>query len=165
MAASADVNGNDEYGSRPLHYAAASGALEVVRLLLEERASPNATNHDGRAPLAFAEERGHHQVAALLREALDVMPVPLQLFADVEAGVAAVSCFNLEGDTLQTLRGELPKTGRDLAKFIAEALPAKSRTRWTLILPCGELLEDERLSVPLNELLGLARDEVEEASR
>jgi ankyrin repeat protein len=42
----------------------------MARDLLAHGADPNAETDDGRTPLAIAEQEGHEDVAALLREAV-----------------------------------------------------------------------------------------------
>jgi uncharacterized protein len=63
-------------GTKPLHAAAAAGHREVVELLLAAGASVEAVAEDqrkhdswnGKTALQLAEEKGHPEVAALLRE-------------------------------------------------------------------------------------------------
>lgn len=43
--------------------------VEIVRLLLEHRASPNIADRDGVTPLAHAQRRGYREIAALLEKA------------------------------------------------------------------------------------------------
>lgn len=50
----------------PLHGAADTGCLDVIKLLIETGADKNAKGRDGRTPLHYATERGHLDVARLL---------------------------------------------------------------------------------------------------
>jgi len=43
------------------------GALEIVRLLLENGADPNLASKAGQTPLQLATAEGHEEIAALLR--------------------------------------------------------------------------------------------------
>jgi ankyrin repeat protein len=50
----------------PLHTAAHSGHLELVKLLLEGRSDPNAVDKWMETPLYLAAQKGHAEVARLL---------------------------------------------------------------------------------------------------
>ncbi|MBU1535948.1 ankyrin repeat domain-containing protein, partial [Myxococcota bacterium] len=58
-----------DWGGAPLHFAAAAGHLEVVKLLLEHKASLSVKNKHGMTPLHCALEAGRLSVALLLIEA------------------------------------------------------------------------------------------------
>ncbi len=66
LAKGADVNARAEADVTPLHLAAARGNLAYTRRLLDLAADPAARMTDGKRPAAFASERGHPEVAALL---------------------------------------------------------------------------------------------------
>jgi uncharacterized protein len=64
----ADVNdGGKEGGYYPLHYAAFFGSVELAELLLSHGARTDVLTSDGLTPLAMAEQKGHQEVAELLR--------------------------------------------------------------------------------------------------
>lgn len=66
----ADIHARDElYGATALMHAAASGNTEVVRILLEHGANPNATNHKGKTLFSIATEDGNEDILAVLRAA------------------------------------------------------------------------------------------------
>lgn len=68
----ADVNRSDSVEEwTPLMYAAAEGNNEVVALLLEHGADPNAMDTDGETATDFAQNNGHTQTVALLRDSLN----------------------------------------------------------------------------------------------
>src|SRR6266568_4300261 len=64
----ANVNQRYEGGFSPLIEAAASGSLEITRLLLAHGADPQACMADGKTAITYAVEKGHNEVAALLKE-------------------------------------------------------------------------------------------------
>jgi ankyrin repeat protein len=68
LARGADVNARAEADVTPLHLAAARGNMAFTRRLLDLDADPDARMTDGKRPAAFAAERGHPEVAALLDE-------------------------------------------------------------------------------------------------
>ena len=56
--AGADVNARQHGGYTALHSAAQNGRMEVIDLLLERGADPDAAAEDGRRPLDFARDEG-----------------------------------------------------------------------------------------------------------
>jgi ankyrin repeat protein len=54
LDAGADPNAADADGMTPLHFAAAQGSVDVVRLLLDAGADPNAKSANGETPLYVA---------------------------------------------------------------------------------------------------------------
>ncbi len=62
-----DVNEASDGGYTPLHAAAENNHVDVIRLLLEHGANPNAKVISGETPLAFAELAGCHEAADFLR--------------------------------------------------------------------------------------------------
>lgn len=69
LAAGAAVDARDPAGWTPLMHAAARGREEIVRLLLERRADPNAAASDGATPLSSAVLGGNAAVARRLLDA------------------------------------------------------------------------------------------------
>ena len=67
LAAGADANARQNLGFTALHAAAQNGNAGMTRDLLDCGATDEPTE-DGRTALAIAEEQGHDEVAALLRE-------------------------------------------------------------------------------------------------
>lgn len=66
IAQGADVNATQAGGFTPLHQAAASGARELVFLLLEGGADPGKICDQGKTPGDYARERGHAEIAKVL---------------------------------------------------------------------------------------------------
>jgi hypothetical protein len=67
LRAGADIDLPDDNGYTPLHYAAQSGFVPLVKLLLKHWAYPNAeTVNERRTPLHFAAAMGFTEVVALL---------------------------------------------------------------------------------------------------
>ena len=64
----AEVNGKDNSGWTPLHYAAWDGHADVAALLLDRGAEVNVKTIDGWTPLHYAADYGHADVVALLLE-------------------------------------------------------------------------------------------------
>ena len=65
----AELNSQDNQGWTPLNWAAGSGQLEIVELLLEHGADPLATGPDLRTPQMIALAAGHADVVQRLRAA------------------------------------------------------------------------------------------------
>jgi hypothetical protein len=59
-------------GDTPLHGAAFSNSLsEIVRLLLEAGADPQALNNSGKSPIDIANEQGQNEIVTILKGALN----------------------------------------------------------------------------------------------
>jgi len=68
ITASGDINVQNQFCTTPLQWASYNGALEVVRLLLEQGADVEAKDEDGKTALQQAGDRGHDEIVKLLRE-------------------------------------------------------------------------------------------------
>lgn len=105
----ADIN---KTGWTPLHYAATSGSMRIIELLLEHHAFIDAQSPNGSTPLMMAALYGHPQVVRLL---LESGADPL---LKNEQGLSAIDFARRAG------RG-------DTAEAIAAAIRAKQPTgRW-----------------------------------
>jgi FOG: Ankyrin repeat len=62
------VNARNSRGETPLHCAAGSGHSDVVRLLLERGADPEARDVSGRTPDSYALEAGYTEVVLLIEK-------------------------------------------------------------------------------------------------
>ena len=63
-----DANVTDDYGNTPLHLAAETGIIEIVRWLCEKRhAAITVLNDDGETPLHIASFLGNVEVETYLR--------------------------------------------------------------------------------------------------
>ncbi|MDO5567400.1 MAG: ankyrin repeat domain-containing protein, partial [Planctomycetia bacterium] len=63
----ADVSLRNNVQGTAMHFAAANGALESVRLLVEAGADPNAKDSNGETPLVIARAAGHKAVVDYLQ--------------------------------------------------------------------------------------------------
>jgi hypothetical protein len=63
------LRSKNENGGTALHYAAAAGRAENVKLLLARGAEPNVTDNKGETPLRQAELQGFTEVVAVLKAA------------------------------------------------------------------------------------------------
>lgn len=62
----AEINIQNVYGSTVLHHASASGNIEIVQLLLANKANPEIKDNNYLTPLALAQQNYHNQVTSLL---------------------------------------------------------------------------------------------------
>lgn len=69
IEAGAPLDQQDKQGWLPLNWAAGSGQLEMVELLLQHGADPTAVGRDLRTPQMIALAAGHAEVVKRLREA------------------------------------------------------------------------------------------------
>jgi ankyrin repeat protein len=70
VAKGADVNhANAGWKMTPLHHAIRAGSVDMVRLLLELKANPNARTKAGETPLTLAQKGDQEEVLALLKAA------------------------------------------------------------------------------------------------
>ncbi|KAK0442337.1 ankyrin repeat-containing domain protein [Armillaria borealis] len=62
-----DISAQDMYGTTPLSFAAQSGLLAIVKMILDvEDASVDIKDQDGRVPLSYAAQYGHLDIVQLL---------------------------------------------------------------------------------------------------
>jgi len=66
LAVMGDVDYRDALDRTPLHLAAASGSVEIVRVLLERGADPSAFDFADNTPCGHAGKKGHREVVRLL---------------------------------------------------------------------------------------------------
>ena len=79
-----DMRENDQ--ATPLHYAAESGKIHAVGMLLSKRADVHAKGKDGKMALDYAVEKGHvHVVAFLLKKGAKVTPLTRELFEQLQS--------------------------------------------------------------------------------
>ena len=64
----AQVNVSQQAGWTPLHQAAASGNVELLKLLLSHGADRSAESEDGRTPIQMAEAKNHLPTIEILRQ-------------------------------------------------------------------------------------------------
>ena len=74
VAQGADVNMEQAGGYTPLHQAAASGLVDITKMLLEAGAKPDIACHRGKKPADYARERNHDAVVDLLGEQQGLKP-------------------------------------------------------------------------------------------
>jgi len=64
LGAGADVNARAQ-AAAPIHGAVMGGSAEMIRLLLEKGADPNAPDFEGRSARQLAEKMGRPELAVL----------------------------------------------------------------------------------------------------
>jgi ankyrin repeat protein len=69
LEAGADADARQERGFVPLHDAAANGSAPLVKLLLKHGAQADAKADDGKTAGDMASERGHKDIAEMLKKA------------------------------------------------------------------------------------------------
>lgn len=73
----------DAMGNTGLHYAAAGGHNEIVRLLLAGGFSPAVANKNGKSPIGLAHEMSHNDIVDQMKQVLKQQETPK---AEAEAG-------------------------------------------------------------------------------
>jgi ankyrin repeat protein len=63
----ASVNDRQQGGWVPIHAAAQNGDADMIDLLLAHGADADIANNEGKTPAMVAEDKGHTQIAALLK--------------------------------------------------------------------------------------------------
>lgn len=69
LSAGAEIEAKEEGGSRPLHCAADSEHIEIVKILLAAGADKEAQDEKGKRPLHFAAYRGNEEIVRILLDA------------------------------------------------------------------------------------------------
>ncbi len=134
-----------------LHQAAYFGHERACRVLIGLGASVDASTHDSRTPAEIAERRGHHELAALLREASigndslwappvdpDVRPSSNRWHEAVEARTGAESFVAYGGGLVRIPKG---------ARYFVDSL-GRVLVGWhgTFDPPCG--MDGESMITP-----------------
>jgi ankyrin repeat protein len=83
----------NEYGDTPLHLAALAGHLDVVRVLIDNKADVNAKNKEGYTPLHLASEMDYTEVVDFLRQngGQDAANVDAQSTTVTSAGISGAN--------------------------------------------------------------------------
>lgn len=85
--------------------------------------------------------------------------VPLQVFAraaGARRGSLAITCARIGGEEVGAVGGFFPQdVGASLVTAIHASVPAPPGTQWRLVLPSGELLDEDALLQPLPQLFDL----------
>jgi len=85
----------DEAKQTPLHWAAAEGQVEIVRLLLTKfGADANATDSAGRTPLHMATINGHVEVARFLADKTIITKLNLRSTSEFRGFMFACAWFD-----------------------------------------------------------------------
>ena len=106
------VDNDASPGNSPLHFAAHAGAVEAVRLLLEQGADPAVKNDEGRLPQDLASGAGYIDLAVVLDQAVTARPAPPDLAREPEA----VDLHKV------TIRDAMPGLDKDALKELEQRL-------------------------------------------
>jgi ankyrin repeat protein len=106
------VDNDRSPGNTPLHFAAHTGAVEAVRLLLERGADPTVNNDERHLPQDLASHAGYIDLAVLLDQAVMARPAP----ADPAREPEAVDLHKV------AIRDALPGLSEDALKELEQRL-------------------------------------------
>ncbi|KAJ2934702.1 hypothetical protein H1R20_g2410, partial [Candolleomyces eurysporus] len=99
------INSLDVDDRTPLHWAASSGALDIVRFLLDQKAEVDRPDNSGWTPLLIAVSAGHTEIVQEL-----IGNTPLHLAMDSAHAETAVLLINAGADrTRENLENETPE--------------------------------------------------------
>jgi ankyrin repeat protein len=101
LGVGADVNGHNDYGNTPLHWACVKGHAYVVKELVDHGADVDAKNNRDCTPLHWASRKGHLPVAsALVSGGADILAANnyglLPIHYAVNMGMSEVSKYLLQ---------------------------------------------------------------------
>ena len=108
------------YGRTPLHEASSKGHLEIVSLLLQNRAQSNARTRSGSTPLHRAASNGHKEVVLtllfftrILKAKSEVVPFFywLKTFLEDKFKLYFLDSFNVEDLKDHAIKGDMLKAG------------------------------------------------------
>lgn len=160
VAAGADVNAADRFGTMPLHFAAMDGQLEMLRALIEHGADVNATDASGKTPMHFAvadagEQGAPEMVDSLLRGGADETTLgdEFEVTADMPQNMQRVQALlaNAQADRAWRRRGYLVMC-RTHSDRVHQILP-ESIVHWARVIVKVLGLHDECIFQTIVEYL------------
>eukprot|EP00322_Chrysochromulina_rotalis_P006411 CAMPEP_0115860184 /NCGR_PEP_ID=MMETSP0287-20121206/16995_1 /TAXON_ID=412157 /ORGANISM="Chrysochromulina rotalis, Strain UIO044" /LENGTH=264 /DNA_ID=CAMNT_0003314497 /DNA_START=63 /DNA_END=857 /DNA_ORIENTATION=- len=139
LAANADTEIKDKSGQwTALHHAAAEGSNELVGLLLDASANPNAQDNVKDTPLGEAIRHGHTKSVKLLLNA------KASVFARNNIGRDALEIALRSTDLPQEIRDLLGRAGEEQAAAMQKAMAKQPTATATAVAVETPSLEEER---------------------
>ena len=152
------------YYGTVLHEAAEKGSLQIVEALLEAGADPNRIDHEGKTPLAIAQEKGFTEIVALLQGRTTAQPAQPSddiwraasegRLSDLQQFMAAGVTVNAADEAKATPLHKAAAAGHmHVVKWLLEQRADRGARAWSEAA-------QRRGSTPLHEAILAGRDDI-----